>query len=134
MLYDSDRAKQVGVHGTVSSGSKVKLETLFKTTDGHYFIHEKDMQNGMNVNMGKITPLPPEEADAWAKKNLGEYPYNAEFGAIKPGGEKQAEGPKLLNIQLPSDLVHKLEQLKKTQGKTIPQIIENALKMSKEEQ
>lgn len=123
VLYDTDRAKNVGVRGTVSSGSKVKMEALMKTVDGHYFIHDKDMVNGMNVNLGKITPLGPEEADAWAKKNLGEYPYNAEFGAAKP-----ADTQKMLNISLPSDLVHKLEQLQKAQGKSIPQIIESAIK------
>lgn len=184
VLYDSDRAKQVGVHGSLSAGNKVKMETLFKTGDGHYFIQDRDMLNGMNINLGKITPLSPEEAEAWAKINLGEYPYNAEFGAGIPASApamqatatarpantsamqastaarqtttvvrqantaarqtnavtrsaattgtasaaaKQVGIPKMLQISLPSDIVHKLEQLQKAQGKTIAQVIESML-------
>ena len=122
VLYDSDRAKQIGIHANVSGGNKIKAETLYKTADGHYFIFERDMMNGVNITAGKITPLSPEESEAWAKKHLGEYPYNAEFGAAKPD-----KTPKMLNISHPSDLVHKLEQLRKAQGKTVAQIIESLI-------
>ncbi len=128
VLYDSDNAKQIGMHGAVAGGNRIKAVTLYKTKDGHYFFYDRDMMNGMNITTGKLTPLSPEEAEAWAKKNLGEYPYSAEFGAAwQTGGAKPAESSKLLNIQLPSDLVHKLEQLQKAQGKTIPQIIESLI-------
>ena len=122
VLYDSDNAKQIGVHGSVGSGNKIKTETMYKTKDGHYFLFEREMTGGMNTSQGKMLPLSPEEAEAWAKKHLGEHPYKAEFGSAKP-----ANLPKMLNISLPSDLVHKLERLQKAKGKTISQIIELAL-------
>lgn len=121
VLYDSDNARQIGLHGT-TTGNRIKAETLYKTRDGYYFIYEREMQGGTNVSPGRLIPMPVEDADAWAKKNLGEYPYNAEFGYAKP-----ANTPKTLNIALPSDLVHKLEQLRKAQGKTVSEIIESLL-------
>jgi len=123
VLYNSDNAKQVGVYGHVTGGNVVKTETLYKTREGNYFILERDMAGGMGAASGRMIPLSAQQANDWAKKHLGEYPYAAEF---KTGSQEEPR-EKTLPIALPSDLVHKLEQLQAAQGKTIAQIIESAL-------
>lgn len=128
VLYNTEISKQIGVRCKDAANGRLNAETLYKTRDGKYFLCESDIlagnASGRNT-AGKITPLAAEEADAWAKKHLGEYAYAAEFGQTQPGGTNT---PRILSISLPPDLIRKLEELQTGQGKNISQIIEAALR------
>ncbi len=124
--YNTETSKQVGVRCKDMSSGKLIAETLYKAKDGHYFLYESDILS-KNRSAGRIIPLNAEDANAWAKKNLGEYAYAAEFGRPQPGPGK-ANTPKILSITLPPDLIRRLEQLQSEQGKTMSQVIESLLR------
>lgn len=124
VMYNTESSKQIGVRCGDMTNGHLMAETLYKASDGQYFLCESDILS-RNKSSGRITPLPAKDADTWAKKHLGEYAYAAEFGITQPGN---SNAPKILRITLPPELIRKLEQLQSEQGKTISQIIESILR------
>jgi hypothetical protein len=124
-VYNTDNSKRIGVRCGEPVNGHLMAETLYKARDGQYFLCESDILS-KNTSSGKITPITAKDANEWAKKNLGEYTYAAEFGPPAHPGKNNT--PKILSISLPPDLIQKLEQIRTEQGKNISQIIESILR------
>lgn len=131
--YDTSTAKYLGEYSYSNSRDfNYIIERLYRTKAGKYFLHGEGgpmsryaESSGQNSWSGgeKILPMSREAAMEWAEKNLTGEEYEAIFGEVDEGGEKEQ-----LNILIPADLKSKLWALAEAQKKTISEAAEEIIR------
>lgn len=98
-LYDTEKAKEVGVWGNGLGWSDFKRcsETLYIKKTGEYFLYGEggpmsrwSVSNGDNTWSGGngIIPMTYEEAAEWAEEHLTADEYASQFEIVPEDGDK----------------------------------------------
>jgi hypothetical protein len=130
--YDTTTARELGVDSYSNAGDfNHWVERLYRTKSGKYFLYgvggpmsryaESTGQNQWSGS-SKIIPMDRDSAMEWAEKHLSADEYEAAFGEVDEGEEKES-----LNIMISPALKSKLWALAEEQKKTISFLVEELL-------
>ena len=130
VLCDTDTAKLLGEYQFLSRRDfHFFREELYRTKSGKYFLYGEGgpaspyaQTVGTNEWSGgaKIQLLPPEAARQWAEENLSGDDYIAAFG--EPEEDAQ------YSVSIDAATKHRLDKLKTKTGKSLKQLIAEAVK------
>lgn len=132
-LYNTDTAKELG---STSYSNRRDFnfyeETLYRTKSGRYFLHGEGgpmsryaKTVGQNEWSGgeKIIPMSREAAMKWAEEKLTADEYEAIFGEVDEGGDKEQ-----LNILVSPDIKARLWALAEAQKIPISEAAEEIIR------
>lgn len=135
--YDTETAELIGEWANTYNYSdwSYKCEELYRKKTGEFFLYgeggpmsEYAVPSGNNnwTGSSKITPLTIDEAKKWVEKNLDADDYEKLF-------ELEEEGNIAFSLLIPENLYNKLKNESEKSGKTMKDIIVEALESKLEQ-
>lgn len=135
--YDTETAELVGQwdNGHNFGEFQYECEELYRKKTGEFFLYGKGgpmssyaVPSGNNnwTGSSKITPISIDEAKEWAEKNLDADDYEKYF-------QLEEEGNIAFSLLIPGNLYNRLKEVSEKTGKSMKDIIVEALESKLEQ-